>query len=102
MRRFYDTVRWRRERLNHLKSNPLCVMCLRMGRTTQATVVDHIEPHKGNEELFWDRNNWQSLCTPCHDSAKKHYENKGYSQGCDVDGFPIDRDHPFNKGKMND
>ena len=34
---------------------------------TRATVVDHIRPHKGNRELFWDRTNWQSLCKQCHD-----------------------------------
>jgi len=31
-----------------------------------ATVVDHITPHKGDNDLFWDRANWQSLCESCH------------------------------------
>jgi 5-methylcytosine-specific restriction endonuclease McrA len=30
-------------------------------------VVDHIQPHKGDETLFWDENNWQPLCRQCHD-----------------------------------
>lgn len=34
---------------------------------TAATVVDHKMPHKGNMALFWDHDNWQSLCKPCHD-----------------------------------
>ena len=34
---------------------------------TSATVVDHITPHQGNQNLFWDTNNWQALCKPCHD-----------------------------------
>ncbi len=36
-------------------------------RITLATVVDHIKPHKGDERLFFDINNLQPLCKPCHD-----------------------------------
>jgi 5-methylcytosine-specific restriction protein A len=32
-----------------------------------ANVVDHIKPHQGDEELFWDRNNWQAMNKICHD-----------------------------------
>ena len=46
--------------------HPLCAECQRHGRVTAATVVDHIIPHRGNMELFWDRDNWDSLCAPCH------------------------------------
>ncbi|MGN0150610.1 MAG: HNH endonuclease, partial [Clostridia bacterium] len=31
-------------------------------------VVDHIVPHRGDERLMWDENNWQALCKPCHDN----------------------------------
>ena len=37
------------------------------GKYTRATVVDHIIPHRGDRILFWDQNNWQPLCKPCHD-----------------------------------
>jgi 5-methylcytosine-specific restriction protein A len=37
------------------------------GRYRKATVVDHIIPHRGDEKLFWDRDNWQALCKSCHD-----------------------------------
>jgi len=40
---------------------------LKAERVAPATVVDHIEPHKGDEELFYDINNLQSLCKSCHD-----------------------------------
>jgi len=30
-------------------------------------VVDHIQPHRGDQLLFWDRTNWQTLCKRCHD-----------------------------------
>lgn len=34
----------------------------------KATVVDHIVPHRGDDRLFWDEENWQALCKNCHDS----------------------------------
>ena len=65
-KRGYDR-HWRKERLDYLKANPLCVECLKDKQVTPATVVDHITPPKGDYDLFWDRNNWQSLCKPHHD-----------------------------------
>jgi hypothetical protein len=44
-----------------------------MNRQTPATVVDHIIPHTGDPELFWDVDNLQGLCDPCHNS-KTWYE----------------------------
>lgn len=59
--------RWRTASKAFLKEHPLCAECMRHGKYTQATVVDHITPHRGNMTLFWDKKNWQSLCKPCHD-----------------------------------
>ena len=67
-KQLYDTTRWQRLRKRVLLEHPLCVECERRGRVTPATVVDHIVPHKGNLELFWDENNLQGLCKNCHDS----------------------------------
>ncbi len=63
----YNTGRWRTARSRFLKANPLCVRCKDNGTITPATVVDHIKPHRGDKTLFWDENNWQSLCKSCHD-----------------------------------
>jgi len=41
-------------------------MCLAEHRTTPATVVDHVIPHKGDEGLLYDRNNLQALCHSHH------------------------------------
>ncbi|QIE89467.1 HNH endonuclease [Pseudomonas nitroreducens] len=71
--RGYD-YRWQKAREAYLLDHPLCVYCLRKGMTSAACVVDHIEAHHGNQELFWDRENWQSLCKPCHDSDKQREE----------------------------
>jgi 5-methylcytosine-specific restriction protein A len=68
--------RWNRARLAFLNEYPLCASCVRKGRTTEATVVDHKEPHKGDPTLFWDRGNWQPLCVRCH-NAKSATEKGG-------------------------
>ena len=64
--RGYDK-HWRAASADFLARNPLCAQCRKEGRLTPATVVDHVEPHRGDKKLFWDRNNWQSLCKTHHD-----------------------------------
>mgnify|MGYP004656662155 CR=1 FL=1 len=74
--RGYSNV-WSRASKRYLCEHPLCVECLRQGITTPATEVDHIKPHKGDKELFWDENNWQALCHKCH-SRKTAREDGGF------------------------
>lgn len=81
--------RWDKARRNHLDVNPWCVFCLLLGTHTQATVVDHRIPHRGNELLFWDETNWQSLCAPCHNSVKQAIEKGSTIDLIGVDGFPV-------------
>ena len=71
------TSQWTRERNRYLNKHPLCVECQQEGQVTAATVVDHKIPHRGNQELFWDRSNWQSLCKPHHD-RKTAREDGGF------------------------
>jgi 5-methylcytosine-specific restriction endonuclease McrA len=59
--------RWKEARKHYLIAHPLCVSCEAKNILTEATVVDHIVPHKGNKRLFWDQSNWQPLCKSCHD-----------------------------------
>ncbi|MBQ6407985.1 MAG: HNH endonuclease [Butyrivibrio sp.] len=59
--------KWQKARANYLRRHPYCVRCYKGGVLTEATVVDHIVPHRGDPKLFWDETNWQSLCKPCHD-----------------------------------
>ena len=88
--------KWQKASRLFLDANPLCVMCAKAGRTAGATVVDHIRPHKGNKESFWDIDNWQALCKPCHDSHKKSIEYHGFSNEIGNDGWPVDDAHPVN------
>jgi len=68
-------ARWRKARETYLRRNPLCVHCQELGRLTAATVVDHRVPHRGDSALFWDTDNWQALCKPCHDKWKQAQES---------------------------
>jgi 5-methylcytosine-specific restriction endonuclease McrA len=92
-KRFYDSIRWRKIRGQVLSEEPLCRFCHDLyGRDTQANVVDHIVPHRGNYVLFFDRNNMQSLCESCHNGLKQAME-KGGASGCDINGMPINPKH---------
>ena len=93
----YASVRWRRLRKMQLKKEPLCAFCLKAGKTTVADVVDHIEPHEGEERLMWDTNNLQSLCATCHSGTKRIEDVIGYSQSASKNGMPLDPKHPWNK-----
>lgn len=89
--------RWQRRRENFLREHPLCCFCWKIKRVVAAMVVDHIIPHRGDPELFWDESNWQSLCSACHNSVKQAEEKRGYSNAVGANGWPIDPKHPANK-----
>ena len=63
--------KWQSARKRFLANYPLCKECQIEGKLTQATVVDHIKPHRGDEKLFWDISNWQPLCKKCHDKKTR-------------------------------
>ena len=89
--------RWQKARAAYLKKHPLCVDHEKLGQVVQAEIVDHIIPHRGDMVLFWDSDNWQSLCKHCHDSHKQRLEKSGQVLGCSPDGIPIDGNHHWNK-----
>lgn len=90
--------RWQKYREKYLVKHPLCVMHLDLGQTVEATVIDHITPHKGDTKLFWDPKNHQALCKRCHDKHKQRLERSGTLNGCDKSGVPLDPNHHWNKG----
>ena len=86
----YNRKVWKQTRLAVLQESPLCVRCMKLGRSIPATVVDHIIPHRGDETLFFDRDNLQSLCKPCHDGWKHRVEIGALEKHeFGADGFPI-------------
>lgn len=63
------TREWEKARAEFLRLHPCCAFC-----GVDAQVVDHIKPHRGDKALFWDWNNLQALCMPCHDRDKQRLE----------------------------
>jgi 5-methylcytosine-specific restriction protein A len=68
--------RWRTESAAYLVMHPWCQCqdCRSSRRPLRAEVVDHIKPHRGDESLFWDRNNWQALNKRCHDRKTARHD----------------------------
>jgi len=69
------TARWQKESKAYLAlpENRFCVC----GCGNQANVVDHIIPHRGDYQLFWDRSNWQPMFSHCHNTKKQRSERRG-------------------------
>ena len=114
-RRLYKSARWRGKggrRALHLNVEPVCRMCkargiINDGSRTMAgdiqtdarrrfLVVDHIEPHRGDERLFFE-GSLQTLCPDHHDSIKQAQEARGFSCEVGLDGWPLDAQHPANR-----
>src|SRR5580704_733274 len=86
--RWYHTAGWRALRDRQLRREPHCLMCAQIGRVTQATVADHIVPHRGDRALFFDASNLQSLCLPHHTEKTTRAERGAVSRiARDADGW---------------
>ncbi|WP_323181418.1 AAA family ATPase [Kaistia algarum] len=75
--RGYDS-RWDKARATFLSRRPHCEFVVD-GKACgkPATIVDHVVPHRGDQELFWDSGNWMPLCAHCHSSRKQSLEHRG-------------------------
>ncbi len=74
-RQWYKTAAWQRLRWSVLVRDMFtCAMCGRLEAATSQLVADHTVAHRGDEALFWDADNLQCLCKPCHDSDKQREE----------------------------
>lgn len=76
-RKLYKTARWRTLRMAILARDLFTCQwpgCGLMTADTSQLVVDHKRPHRGEETLFWDERNLQTLCAPCHNSRKQRAE----------------------------
>lgn len=91
--RGYD-YRWQKARAAYLRLHPYCVYCMREIRieaiglaevilecaardlpVPYGNVVDHIVAHRGDQALFWNESNWQTLCQTHHSRDKQRQEN---------------------------
>lgn len=66
--RLYHRIGWYRMRRAHLDLHPWCEDCVKVGEYRIAREVDHIVPHNGDLDLFFDDKNLQSLCKSHHSS----------------------------------
>ncbi|GEM_PF-5340590 len=73
---FYKSVEWKSYSASFLKNNPICYCC---GRKSDHT--DHLRPHKGDNKLFWDRENHVPLCVSCHSYVTKRFDRSMNTEG---------------------
>ena len=64
--KFYNSIEWRNLRLFILNKEPFCRMCALKGKSTYATIVDHIIDLKYRADLCLEPTNLQPLCSECH------------------------------------
>jgi len=63
-RAWYRGKRWKA--LRHAVLTAQAWQCARCHGVGLALDVDHIIPHRGSPDLFWDRANIHALCKRCH------------------------------------
>ena len=91
----YNSRRWKALRDAQLKKEPLCQYCIELGSIVAANTVDHVTPHRGDLALAFDQGNLQSLCETCH-NVHADAKDKGKTMaGCDANGMPLDKNHPW-------
>jgi 5-methylcytosine-specific restriction protein A len=61
----YKTSQWKTLRKKVLAEQPFCAKCGLSDKETKLE-VHHIIPARGNEGLFFDRDNLVSVCPICH------------------------------------
>lgn len=74
-RKWYDTPEWKAlARACKLKASYTCAMCARVCTDKGEAIADHMKPHRGDRDLFFDATNLQCLCKACHDKTKQAEE----------------------------
>ena len=74
-------------RIARLQREPLCRLCLNNGRTTEATVPDHINPLAlGGTDTD---NNIRCLCADCHRDMTAMQFGKRTKPRTGTDGWPM-------------
>jgi 5-methylcytosine-specific restriction protein A len=100
-----NSMAWRRLRQVVLDEEPLCRLCLaeKVQPPNPSSVVDHIDGDSESESAY-ARANLQGLCDT-HHSVKTALQDGSFGRrpgiarrkGCDINGNPLDRKHPWNR-----
>ena len=81
------TSRWDRYALALRGTRPICAECEARGRVRPTQVIDHVIPHRGDQELFWATWNHDPLCKRCHDH-KTATRDAGFGGAALLPDFP--------------
>jgi 5-methylcytosine-specific restriction protein A len=75
------TTAWDKARAGYIRGHPFCEYCTAGAfgavHTAPAQLVDHLYPHRGDRELFWDTRWWVASCEACHAGPKQRAEHRG-------------------------
>lgn len=97
MSRFYDKRAWRdRTRKQALFDGDY--LCQRCGTSLLAKgkgSVHHKKELKRAAALAVEPANLQCLCRSCHTQTHNELKSNRIRSGCDVDGWPTSKDHPW-------
>jgi 5-methylcytosine-specific restriction enzyme A len=97
----YNTKAWQRLRLMKLRSSPLCEECHDMDMVTPANTVDHRVAISDGGNPFPTLDGLASYCASCHSAKTARGSEAGAikttkpRKGCNPDGTPLDRRHPW-------
>jgi hypothetical protein len=80
---------WQKRARLQLRQHPLCAICLQDSKVVPAQCADHVTPHRGDINIFW-QSKLRSLCWACHSSEKQILEKGGKVTRIGPDGYPID------------
>lgn len=68
LRECYNTQRWKDLRDEVLlRDKYVCQWCGELILNPAKQIAHHKIPHKGDERLFWSKDNLITVCKPCHD-----------------------------------
>jgi 5-methylcytosine-specific restriction protein A len=102
----YNTSAWQRLRQAHLAAFPFCEGCP-TGSYTLANTVDHRLPISAGGDPFPAHEGLASYCATCHSAKTARGVEAGAvrsakpRKGCDVDGSPLDRRHPWAESRAD-
>ena len=97
----YNTKAWQQLRRLKLSTKPLCEGCADMGMITPANTVDHRVAISAGGNAFPALDGLASYCASCHSAKTARGSEAGAirttkpRKGCNPDGTPLDRRHPW-------
>lgn len=96
-----NSAAWKKLRAVVLAEEPLCRWCLARGLYVASTDVDHIVDTREDYSDNNCRQNLAGMCHECHSLKTARDMGKNVYLGCDLEGMPLDPNHPWNREKRS-